>query len=167
MAAYGSWAESLDVKERSEFLLALLDQAGISSACIDAIAAHPIEEEGIIDHLASKVQQASRAEERRDSVSLIVAIRSRVAGAQRKVAELTLGLLGRDTDVDFNVAVAALPALGTEHWSSGRLKRRFRDAADHGRKVPERAQEDMRRANIKLPRKAFKGRGRKFDPFRF
>jgi hypothetical protein len=95
-----------------------------------------------------------------------MALRPSEPAAQRKIADLVIWLLDRDTDVDFNVAVGTVQALGTDHRSARRLEAAFRTAADRGRRIPARNEGDFRRANLKLPQKAFRKKGRKIGPFR-
>jgi hypothetical protein len=99
-------------------------------------------------------------------VRLLVALRPSEPRAQRKVADLVVWLLDRDTDVDFNVAVETVSALGTDHRSAKRLEAGFRTATDRGRRIPARSADEFRRANLKLPKKAFKKKGRKIGPIR-
>jgi hypothetical protein len=170
ITAFGSWAQTLNANQRTEVLLEILQNPGATTgAWIAALAAHAVDEQRIVDELSARMQVAPRREDRLALASLVVTLRPSEPAAQRKVADLVMSLLGRDTDVDFRVAVATVPALGTDHRSAGRLEAEFRKAADRGRQLPAKAQDDFRRANLKLPEKAFKKRkkrGRKIGPFR-
>jgi hypothetical protein len=72
--AFGDWAGKASEQNRTEFILALLENPGpTTSAWISAVVAHPYDEERAVDAVAAKVHAASRSDDRLTYVRLLVA----------------------------------------------------------------------------------------------
>lgn len=152
--AVSNYAERIGEGERTALVGAVLDSSS-EPAWVEVLAQHGVDDDALTERLASEVEAAATVDERDRSVRLLVALRPGTPRAQRRVADLVIHLLGTGVKGDFNVALRAIDALGTQHRSAERLREAFKSAAnDSGFQVPQRAVEGLARARVRLPKKS-------------
>jgi KAP-like P-loop domain-containing protein len=153
----GKWAAALSQEERTELAIGLVDAEFDASRWVAATTREGVDEVALVEHIANRVREASRGDRREELAAMLAAVRSLEAGAQRAVADLVIELLETGKGVDFKAATKAVPALGTQHRSAGRLQAALKTAAeDHNHQLSERTATELADAGVRVPKKAVK-----------
>lgn len=153
----GKWSGSLSREVRTGFAVALVAADFDASQWVVAIAHEGVDEAALVQHIAEALHEASRGDQREELAALLARVRPLDGAAQRAVADLVIALLETGKGVDFKAAVKAVPALGTQHRSAGRLQDAFRTAAeDHNHHLSERTVRELADAGVRVPKKAVK-----------
>ena len=152
--AAASWTRTLTATERTDLLLALLDQSSDIGKWAEAIGAEPLDDVRLVQEISRRIRSAPRGDERAELARSLAAIRPRDPAAQRAVADLIIWLLEQEKRVDFDAAVLAVPAVGTQHRSGQRLSDAFDAAAQRGHQVNTRAGSDLEQAGVRLRKRS-------------
>lgn len=155
--AVSMWSRSLSEDDRTAFAIGLVATDPSWGSWVGAIVQEGVDEEALVRHIARSVDEASRGDEREGLTTLLAGVRPVEPAAQRQVADLIITLLATGKNVDFKAAVKAVPALGTQHRSAGRLRDAFKEAAeDHHNQLSERAAKELADTGVRVPKKALK-----------
>ena len=155
--AVGAWAGNLSTEERTLLVQTLVEHEFDVTRWVGAIAQHQVDEEQVVGRLDEAIRAAGRGDRRELLASTLATIKPVTPDAQRTVADIVIFLVGSGKTVDFRAATKALPALGTQHRSAGRLKDAFKAAADdHDHQLSGRAADDLLQAGVRVPKKAVK-----------
>ena len=153
--AFRIWFFSLkNADERTDFLIDLASEGGHALDWLgEAIKASPRDysEEVVAHSVVSDAMKPGRAEKRRAAVDALIALNPHNGEAQREVGRLIVWLLGSGQKVDFEIAVVAVRALGTDHGMGRKIGIAFRKQCEHEKKkIPHRQQEFFEAAGIVL-----------------
>jgi hypothetical protein len=155
--AVAMWSRSLRKGDRTAFAIGLVEADPGLGPWIGAVVREGVDEEVLVRHISHSVDEASRGDEREELSTLLASVRPVEASAQRQVADLIIELLSTGKNVDFKAAVKAVPALGTQHRSAGRLRDAFKLAAEeHHNQLSERAAKELADSGVRVPKKALK-----------
>jgi hypothetical protein len=137
--------------------LRLLKTAPSLTAWVSKVAYYGVDDVQIVEEVASRITDTPRSAGRGQLVDFVVAVRPSGRVAHVKVAQIMLGLLGRATRVDFDLALRAAPALGTDHQHGEKLRQAFDDVAQRRRfLVPRKAVDALIAANVPLKQRSLK-----------
>jgi hypothetical protein len=153
--AVRDWFGALTSSEqRTEFLIAMVGAEGKPLGWMRAAVSSTPRDyaEDVVAHsIASDAMKAARAEERRAAVDALIAISPSSPAGQSVAGELIIWFLERKQKVDFDIALAAIRALGSAHGMGRKIGEAFRKASEGlERKIPasERAQFEQSRIVI-------------------
>jgi hypothetical protein len=122
-----------------------------------------VDEKELVDFLADELEGASRAVLRDEIVDRLLTLAPHTPRAQNRVADLICSLLTSGKKVDVELALKAIPALGTRHRSSGRLEAALKLATSQlGVRVRRPQAESLRAAGIDVPKRTLTDRALKF-----
>lgn len=160
------WFEALGSSvKRTEFLTFLAEAGGQPLGWMRAAVSPtpPDYAEEVVAHsIASSAMKAPRAEERRAAVDTLLALNPSSAASQAVVGDLIIWLLERKQKVDFDIALAALGALGSKHGMGRKIGDAFRKASESlDKKIPGRDRARFEQARIVLGQSYFDGPKRK------
>jgi hypothetical protein len=148
--ALSRWAAEHSAPQRSALIEQLLDEQPIPTAWIGEVARHGVDDTLLVDAVVKRVAAAPRHERRGAYVDALLAIGPEGRRAHIKVAKLMLALLERDTKVDFELALRASSALGTDHQHGEKLRQAFDRATQHnGFAIPAKNLSELHRAGIR------------------
>lgn len=160
----GNWAGRLSQADRTALIEAMVALDGDYSDWVDALSGPGIDEKSMTTLVLNLIKGAATTERREELVGTLVALDPQTPAGQKGVADVIVYLLRTGKAVDFQTALAAAPALGTEHRSSERIKKALKKAADDkSHRVSKR--EDVQAfhdAGIDLPKKTLTDRAKKF-----
>jgi hypothetical protein len=144
---------------RTQFLIALAGAGGSSLDWLRAaveVTPRPFDEDVVAHAISSEVMQAPRAEERREAVDALLALSPQSAAGQAVVGQLIIWLLGRNQKVDFDIALVAVGALGSNHGMGRKVGDAFRKACDQqARKIPASEKATFDRARVVIAQSYF------------
>ena len=160
----GNWAGRLSQADRTSLIEAMLALERDYSDWVGTLSGPGTDEKSVTTVVLNLIKGAATTERREQLVGTLVALDPQTPAGQRGVADVMVYLLRTGKAVDFQTALAAAPALGTEHRSSERLKKALKKAADdRSHRVSKR--EDVQAfhdARIELPKKTLTDRAKKF-----
>lgn len=157
LTSFESWAKARNKEERTSLAKQLVDLGHETSRWMDALVDAGIDETSLVEHVSGLVRSAARGDRQEELMAALVHIRPVSSPAQKAIADLIIELVGTEKQVDFKAATKAIPALGNEHRSAGRLRQAFQDAAStKGHQLSERAAIQLAEAGVKVPKKAVK-----------
>lgn len=110
-----------------------------------------IDEVAFVSALADRVRASDRGEDRKPVINLLAGVRFTDPAAYRRLGQLAVSLFDSHTQVDFNLGLRLIPALGTNHQSG----RPIRDAIDRATEANTRLRlskknvEDLHHAGIR------------------
>lgn len=157
ISAVAIWSRSLVEDDRTAFAIGLVGAGPEFGPWVGAVVREGIDEEALVQHISHAVHEASRGDNREELTALLASIRPVEPAAQRQVADLIIGLLATGKNVDYKAAVKAVPGLGTQHRSAGRLRDAFKAAAEeHHNQLSERVAKELADAGVRVPKKAVK-----------
>lgn len=149
------WSDHLSTSERSAVSKQVIARPYNAASWIRAVAKYDLDEDAVVSDLFEHLRQAASADRRDELVSALVALDPGDARAQKKVADVILFLLSTGKRVDFDIALRAIPALGTDHRSAERLRGAFRRSADEfDHRVPRGPANALVRSGVRLPQKS-------------
>lgn len=151
--AVADWAKGQTDADRTDLLLALVNEQPDISSWVDGIAGSGLDEPRLVETIGATVRSRGRADERTDYLRSLAAFRPATSEGQRAVADLFNWLVERATKVDFDNAMTLAPALGSNHGSVTRLNAAMKAAGDRGHEPTGRALEHLQRAGVKLTKK--------------
>jgi hypothetical protein len=153
--ALTAWFVGLDDADaRTNVLNSLATDGGHALDWLrEAVAASPRDfSEHVVAHaVVSDAMKAARAEERRAAVDALGALSPTTPDTQREVGRFIVWLLSLDHRVDFESAVAAVPALGATHSMGRQLGAAFRRGLEREqRRIPHGHRGAFEQAKIVL-----------------
>jgi hypothetical protein len=155
--SYAHWAEDATQAERTRLAQSLVDSEDESSRWLDVLVRAGVDEVALVHHIGSAIRAAARGERREELTLAVARIRPVSAATQKDIADLIIELVGTGKQVDFKAAINAIPALGKDHRSAGRLRQAFQNAAElNGHQLSERAAIQLGEAGVRVPKKAVK-----------
>jgi hypothetical protein len=157
LTSFESWAKATSKEERTSLAKQLVDLGHETSRWMNALVDAGIDETSLVEHVSGLIRSAARGDRREELMAALVHIRPVSSPAQKAIADLIIELVGTEKQVDFKAATKAIPALGKDHRSAGRLRQAFQAAADSkGHQLSERAAIQLAEAGVKVPKKAVK-----------
>jgi KAP family P-loop domain len=157
LRSFEIWAEQARDEERSAFACELVDKQLETSPWMEGLVQAGVDEVIVVAKFGKAVDAASRGSRREELMSALAQLKPVSSAAQKAVADLVIELVESNKQVDFRAATKAIPALGQEHRSAGRLRKAFQDAADvNGYQLNERAAHQLAEAGVRVPKKAVK-----------
>jgi hypothetical protein len=148
--ALSAWAAEHDESVRTGLVEDLLAEQSIATSWIAEVARHGVDDEFLVDLIAERVAAAARHERRGAYIEALLAVAPDGRAAHTKVAKIMLALLERDTKVDFDLALRAAPALGTDHQHSEKLRQAFdRATQDNSFAIPAKSLSELHRAGVR------------------
>jgi hypothetical protein len=157
LASFEKWSANAGVQQRTNLAAALVDDGRETSRWMGSLIQAGLDELALVERIAEQARSAARGSRREELGSALAHIRPLNPAAQKAVADLIIDLTETGKQVDFKAAVKAVPALGREHRSAGRLRTAFQQSAEKdGHQLSERAAVHLAEAGVKVPKKAVK-----------
>lgn len=154
---FEAWCKGASVGERTALARKLVGAEAWETRLLEVLVGHGVDEPALLGALAVAIREEGRGARRVELMEAIGRIAPVDPAAQRTVAELIVELASSDKQVDFKAAVKAIPGLGTEHRSAGRLREAFGEAAEkRGFQLNERAAKQLAEAKVKVSKKSVK-----------
>lgn len=148
--ALSAWAERQDRQTRTAVVMRWLDQTPLPISWIAEVSRHGVDDAQLVAAIARHIEAAGRHERRGAFVDALLAIAPDGRSAHIKVAKIMLALLARDTKVDFEIALRAAGALGTDHQHAEKLREALdRATRDSSRAIPAKSLTELHRAGIR------------------
>ena len=154
---FEAWGKETTQTQRTRLSQELLGAADWEALALEVIVSQGIDELALVESIAVAVREEGRGTRREELMARLGRISPVDAAAQKLVAELIVELASSEKQVDFKAAVKAIPGLGTEHRSAGRLRETFQEAAEkRGFQLNERAAKQLAEAKVKVSKKSVK-----------
>lgn len=157
LTSFEQWVGEVSKTNRTELAVGLVEIGRETSRELDALVRAGVDGPTLVAQIAGRVHSAPRGSRREELMAALAQIRPLEPAAQKAIADLIIELTETGKQIDFKAAARAIPALGREHRSAGRLRTAFQRAADeHGNQLSERAAVQLTEAGVKVPKKAVK-----------
>lgn len=153
---YQSWATNLNEEQRTAFLHSLWERGQTAAMWIRQFQPLGLNEMALTGLLVDSILAAPRAQQREERIDRLLALSPNDGRAQYRVGDLVVALLSTGLKVDVDLALRAVPALGSGHRSKGRIEDALRSAtADLEVKITRSQAESLKAVGIRPPKRTF------------
>lgn len=157
-----TWCEKRPPEDLTSLAIRLAERSKYSDLkWIEILLQKGADDTEITRRLIEIIQAETNGQRRRDKSAYLAKLGERSSDSQRAVADLMIKALQKEKQIDFDMALDLIPALGNNHRRGGKLVEEFKKAAKSGRLVSGSQYERLRDRGVKLPDYARKKKSRR------